>query len=135
MDRPQFNFSLITWITIAVVGGVLFVTVSFGREYVRNMDIAAELTRLQKENAALEGKRLQSVELIDQLATETYVEENSRLKLNLARPGETVYVVEDGEAAENGKMQQGQVDSSANVMSNPKKWFHYFFYPSSQDAL
>lgn len=122
-----------TWLTVAVVGLLLFVAFAFVREYVRNIDIATELERMEAENAALNAQHLASLELISQLSTETAVEGEARTKLNLAKEGETMYVVQDG-----AQEITGEGDASAEEaltvatdpsLSNPAKWFYYFFAP------
>jgi cell division protein FtsB len=126
-------FSSRTWIAVAVVGVLLLLAFAFLREYVRNSDIATELARMQAENDALNAQRLASLQLISQLSTETVVEGEARTKLNLAREGETMYVVEDGGAtdADGEDMNGGDVALVADDpgLSNPAKWFYYFFAP------
>ncbi len=137
-------FSSRTWLTVGVIGIILLVAFAFVREYVRNIDIATELDRMEAENAALNTQHLASLQLIAQLSTETAVEAESRNKLNLAKPGETMYVVEDG-AAEEGieGISRGNAGIEGNegvdvsiaddpALSNPVKWFYYFFAPESE---
>ncbi len=122
------------WITVAVVGVLLLVVFAFVREYVRNIDIATELERMQAENAALSAERLASLELISQLSTKTAVEREARTKLNLAAPGETLYVVQSAEPSVDGDMVAARDISSLaqdSSVSNPLKWLWYFFAPDS----
>ena len=128
------NMSPIAWVTMIIVGLALFVAIAFGREYLRNMDIAAELARLQEENAALEGGRLESVSLIGQLSTRTYVEEGSRTKLNLAKPGETMYIVQDG-AGDQVAPAVAVDPATDEALSNPAKWLYYFFNRDTSSQL
>lgn len=139
-------FSSRTWFTVGVIGIILLVGFAFVREYVRNSDIATELERMEAENAALNTQHLASLQLIAQLSTETAVEGDARGKLNLAKPGETMYVVEDGGEtykADSGRMaatdgEKHTTDVSIGddpALSNPVKWFYYFFAPESvEDA-
>lgn len=128
-------FSSKTWVTIVVVGVLLLVVFAFAREYVRNIDIATELERMEAENDSLNAERLASLELISRLSTQTAVEEGARTKLNLAAEGETMYVVEDGGAEAAGSDIEVQPDAFAvaadPALSNPAKWFYYFFTPDS----
>ncbi len=131
-------FSSKTWATIVVVGLLLLAAFAFVREYVRNIDIATELERMQAENAALNAERLASLELIARLSTKTAVEGEARSKLNLAAEGETLYVVEDASravgTAETANALDGVTVATDPALSNPAKWFYYFFAPdSSQD--
>mgnify|MGYP001583592897 CR=1 FL=1 len=130
-------FSSRTWLTVGVIGIILLVAFAFVREYVRNIDIATELDRMEAENAALNTQHLASLQLIAQLSTETAVEAESRTKLNLAKEGETMYVVEDGATDSETDMTDNEVDmADVSVgddpsLSNPVKWFYYFFAPES----
>lgn len=133
-------FSSRTWFTVGVIGIILLVGFAFVREYVRNIDIATELERMEAENAALNTQHLASLQLIAQLSTETAVEGESRSKLNLAKEGETMYVVSDTDRATDGG-RMATTDSEVNMaevsvaddpaLSNPTKWFYYFFAPES----
>lgn len=137
-------FSSRTWLTVGVIGVILLVAFAFVREYVRNIDIATELDRMEAENAALNTQHLASLQLIAQLSTETAVEDESRAKLNLAKEGETMYIVEDGIAdgenqailPHNEESKDADIDIAHDpALSNSVKWFYYFFSPESkQDA-
>lgn len=135
------TFSSRTWLAVGVIGIILLVAFAFVREYVRNIDIATELDRMEAENAALNTQHLASLQLIAQLSTETAVESDARGKLNLAKPGETMYVVDDTDGATNGE-QMVTMDNEVNMtdvsigddpaLSNSVKWFYYFFAPESE---
>lgn len=130
-----------TWITVGVIGIILLVGFAFVREYVRNIEIAMELERMEAEHSALNTQHMASLQLIAQLSTETAVEGESRSKLNLAKEGETLYVVEDegSEGSARGSVGiEGSEGGEGNVsvaddpaLSNPTKWFYYFFAPES----
>lgn len=122
-------FSSRTWIVIGAVGIILLVALAFVREYVRTIDISTELERMEAENAALNAQHLASLELISQFSTETAVEKDARTKLNLAKSGETMYVVEDdiSENTLNTTLAEEQGIVLDPGLSNPTKWFYYFF--------
>lgn len=122
-----------TWIVVGIVGLILLVAFAFVREYVRNIDIATELERMQSENASLNARHLASLDLISQLSTETTVEGEARAKLNLAKPGETMYVVQD-DAPSSPSDSPDESSSFVSLaqdpsLSNSAKWFYYFFAP------
>lgn len=129
------TFSSKTWIGVAILGALLLVFFAFVREYIRNIDIATELERMQAENASLNAERLASLDLISRLSTETAVEGDARTKLNLAAEGETLYVVDDG--IDDAMTPRDTTDSDSvtvaadPALSNPAKWFYYFFAPDS----
>ncbi len=136
MAHSVRTFSSRTWITVGVIGLLLLVAFAFVREYVRNIDIATELDRMEAENAALNTQHLASLQLIAQLSTETAVESEARTKLNLAKEGETMYVVDDAEVRVDQRIDPQGTNEGGDIatdpaLSNPVKWFYYFFSPSS----
>lgn len=137
MAHNARNISPRSWFAVAIIGLLLFVVFAFLREYVRNIDIATELERMEAENAALNADRLASLELISQLSTETAVEAEARAKLNLAKEGEDMYVfveepVSPSQHAGEGASQFSFGDDPG--LSNPAKWFYYFFVSSEDDT-
>ena len=111
-----------------MIGIAFFVAFVFVREYVRNGDIAAELARMEAENASLQQQHLASLQLISELSTETAVEGDARTKLNLAKPGESLYVVQNTSPAEDAVSPSNAVRVADDpALSNPAKWFYYFF--------
>lgn len=125
-------FSSRTWLTVGIVGALLLLAFAFVREYVRNSDIATELARMQAENEALNAQHFASLQLLSQLSTETAVEGEARSKLNLAEEGETMYVVQDGDFSSPSSENTFSVETDVAydpALSNPAKWFYYFFAP------
>jgi cell division protein FtsB len=117
-------------ISIMLVGSVLLAAafmVGFGREYLRNRSIEREIAGLQSENSRLEGKKLEFLSLIDDLSSEYYLEEQSRTKQGMAKPGETLILVDTGEYdAKPAGAVKGASDELSGL-SNPSKWLYYFF--------
>ena len=105
--------------------------IGFGRAYYRDLAIRKEISRLEQQVQALESKKFQSLELLNQVKSPQFVEEAARLTFNLKKPGEHVAVVtgtaSNGEAAE--------VTSASAVTDNrlsiPGKWWYYFFNKSA----
>ncbi|MFA5946926.1 MAG: septum formation initiator family protein [Patescibacteria group bacterium] len=111
--------------TMIVAGIFVF---GFGREYLREREIAAQIASLEAENYRLDGKKLEFLDLIDKLSSQYYLEGQARTKEGLAKPGETLLVVDAGQSAipvTSGKV-LGATDSLAGV-NNPTRWFYYFF--------
>jgi len=108
--RSPFFFAIILVI-------FLFSAWSLVNEYARRQKIQnqiqteqAEIERLKKENQTLS-------DLIDQLRTNDYVEQEARSKLNLSKPGESLIVVED------------PTSTAATGQQQPiwLKWWNLFF--------
>lgn len=110
----------------SVVTASMFI-IGFGREYLRNLEIEREIAGLQAENDRLGGKKLEFMSLIHDLSSEYYLEEQARVKEGLAKPGETLVLVDDGEqtAAPTGKVLGTATE--AEGISNPTSWLYFFF--------
>jgi len=118
-----------------MVVAIIFV-VGFGREYLREREIATQIASLEAENSRLDGKKLEFLDLIDKLSSQYYLEGQARTKEGLAKPGETLLVVDAGQSATTvtaGKV-LGATDSLEGV-NNPTRWFYYFFDRSKFDAI
>lgn len=112
-----------------LIGSVLLAgafIVGFGREYLRNREIEREIAQLEAENERLDGQRLEFLDLIDDLSSEYYLEGESRVKQGMAKPGETLVLVDtsDTEARHEGQV-LGVTDDLQGV-SNPTRWLYYF---------
>lgn len=100
---------------------------AFGREYLREKEIERDIAMLEGENQRLEGKRLEFLDLIDRLSSEYYLEGQARTKEGLAKPGETLLVVDTGKAAAEPTGSVLGATDSLEGETNPAKWFYYFF--------
>lgn len=111
-------------LVLVVLVGAL--TVAVGQEFARRLSIRQEQQRLTKQIAALESRQHELTGLLDRLKSESFQEQQARLKLNLQRPGETTVIVPDDTT---------KTDETAAVhpapttvpTSNPVKWWRYFF--------
>lgn len=119
--------------TMVVAGIFVF---GFGREYLREREIANQIASLEAENSRLDGKKLEFLDLIDKLSSQYYLEGQARTKEGLAKPGETLLVVDAGQSQDSVATGQvlGATDSLESV-SNPTKWFYYFFDRSKFEAM
>ena len=73
-----------------------------------------ELVRLQKEQENLQNK-------LDLAQTPEFIEKEARERLNLAKVGETIILVESGDT-------QAQIQEKETIIvPNWKKWWHLFF--------
>jgi cell division protein FtsB len=119
--------------TMIVAGIFVF---GFGREYLREREIATQISSLEAENDRLDGKKLEFLDLIDKLSSQYYLEGQARTKEGLAKPGETLLVVDAGQSAMTvtaGKV-LGATDTFEGV-NNPTRWFYYFFDRTQFEAM
>ncbi len=131
----------------ATLGCLLLIALAFGRQAVRTHQIEQEIAGLQRQADALSADNTQIDQLQKALQTESYLEREARLKLGLEKPGEHLVVVQDKSA--DGPAFQGldqlagggapgsapaAVPAAARV-SNPVRWWDYFFNRQRYDAL
>ncbi len=124
MSRRFSTSNKLFFFALCAVAIFCFLALTFGREYVTNRQINQELRRLEAERAELEDRRLASIELINDLSSEEYLEGEARTKHGLAKPGETLLVIQDDERI--GELELIN-ETDNQQLSNPKKWLLYFF--------
>ncbi len=116
--------------TLVVFGGIGVFTVGSGLIglSVRNRSIDADIARLQGQAQTLETRNVELVELLKRFETSGFLEREARLKLNLQKPGETVVVVERGNAATASSTPSA---AERTRIGNAERWWRYFFDPAS----
>ncbi len=110
---------------------LLFIAMSFGREFYRDYEIQSEIDALITEAEQLATHNLEVSKLNASLETETFLEEEARLKLGLSKPGERLVVVID-DAPETISLDLGGGSEAIpreelENVSNPERWSYYFF--------
>jgi len=119
---------------------IVLLSVSFGREFLRNYEIERDIAALQSQATALEARNLEITNLHRTLQTESFIEREARLKLGLKKPGERVIVVRDtptnvsagkeaSDTSVDGDTRSESVREEGDVTTfqNPTKWWLYFF--------
>lgn len=101
--------------------------VAFTRAYYQNFQIQQEIKRLQSESQKLESKRIETLDLLNYVKSPAYVEEKARTELNMVKEGEHMAIITN----QSGGNRSGQVRNSmlqSDNISNPLKWWNYFFH-------
>lgn len=123
-------FYLVNILFIAIVG------FSFVREIVRGHTIRTQIEVLEKQSESLQAQHLAIQELKNAVQTETFVEQEARLKLGLKKPGESVVILKNTDTpdAANGALRNtpapaagDTIGSEEKTLANSKKWWYYFF--------
>jgi len=101
----------------------LFLAILFGlaNGTIKNYKVDTEIQDLQTEIKSLEGQNQDFSQLINYLKSESFIEQEAKLKLGLKKPGENMVVIPQAEA---------NSDSAEKVneqLTNPAKWWFYFF--------
>lgn len=117
---------IIAWASLAIFLVVVFLLVSFGREVARNLAVQREIDAFKARNQELQTSNSELSDLITDLSDPYYVEGEGRVKQNLKKPGETVFVIENSSLASSSSVSN---ETQAPTLSNPKKWFLLFFSP------
>ncbi|OGH58897.1 MAG: hypothetical protein A2725_04075 [Candidatus Magasanikbacteria bacterium RIFCSPHIGHO2_01_FULL_33_34] len=97
---------------------------TFVRSYYNNYKINQEIASLQQEIESLEYKKLESMNILNYVMSDDFVEEKARIELNMKREGEKVVVFDNGNKY-NEDREYTIKDTGQNI-SNPLKWWYYF---------
>ena len=116
---------------------VLFIFSSaLAKEIIHKYQIEGEIKKLQEEFTQLEKNNIELSGLIGYFNSDTFKEEQARLKLGLQKPGESVIAVL-GDSTEIVAEEEGQLialagKSEREKLSNPQRWWNYFFKTSTE---
>lgn len=103
---------------------IIFLVVLFylAKSTVRSYKVNSEIADLQNDIIHLEKQNEDLGQLISYLKSDTFIEQEAKLKLGLKKPGENLVVI------------PGQTDSGNNdkeiqniPQTNPARWWAYFF--------
>lgn len=102
---------------------------AFMGEWTANHDLGRQVEAKVAEADALQKEYDETASRMDQLAGSAVAEREARLKLNMQRPDEEVYVVRGLEAT--AVSEASVVAAAAAVPATPSgnavTWWHYFF--------
>ena len=100
-------------------------SVSLTRAQLKDKTIRAEIAKLQQDAEILDAQRARLVDLVELLNEPEFLEQEARRSLGYVKPGEKVVVIERSEEC---RIKNEECkDESPKELSNPKKWWVYFF--------
>lgn len=107
---------------IVMVGGaiLLFLAFAYARAYYQDYTIRQEIRTLEHEVRSLEKKKLESLELLDYVTSDRFVEEVARTELNMKEEGEHVVVIQT-----TSSRQLRPTAYHEESLNNPMKWWYY----------
>lgn len=105
---------------------ILLVLYGLGRAVYQDYMLRQEIFELQHSIRSLETKKLESLEILDYVMSDAFVEREARKSLNLQEPGETVFVFSETEQSETTTMSNTEENSPR--LNNPIKWWYYFIH-------
>jgi cell division protein FtsB len=121
-----------SWLMIiAFVGGisVLLVTISFGQELRRRVELQQHVTDLKKQINDHDTRIADLRKLIEYLKTDAYIEKAAHEKLGFQAVGEHAVIVPGGARVAGADI--SAQDSTDKNISIPKQWWNLFFSPPS----
>ena len=98
---------------------------SYARAYYQDYAIRQEIIRLEDEVRRLEYKKLESLELLQYVTENEYVEEKARVEFNLKKPGEHVIRIQEGSVLTFDE-HVADSDTQERHLINPIRWWYYF---------
>lgn len=113
---------------IIMIGFILIIVVSFSlsKEISRKYRINREIKEIEDEVAKLEEKNQELTSLIEYLKTDSFKEIQARQQLGLQKEGEVAVSIKSA-PSEISEKQVNQELGNQIFISNPRKWWNYFF--------
>jgi len=102
----------------------IMVVFGYGRAYYQDYLVTQEIQHLQDQAKKLEAKKMELLEVLKYVKSDSFAEEKARTELNMVKPGEQVLVVPKTEVLDD--RQENNTMVGLNNISNYKKWWQYF---------
>ncbi len=110
---------------------LVFFSTALVKEIVRKHSVEKEVEELQQELTELEQQNIKLSSLVEYFDSDTFKEEQARLKLGLQKPGESVVAVLgdsiDLNVVNDNNSNLLAFNSDGEKISNPQRWWNYFF--------
>jgi len=115
-----------------VVIAILAVGAGVGRLILQNRAMAQEVAALEAESESQGARNAEFLELVKRFQTDSFLEREARLKLNLQKPGEKAIGVRRVESAATSTA--SSEDGDRGGPDNLARWRDYFFAPDRLDG-
>jgi len=108
---------------------LIFIAVNFSKNWTRDNEVKEEIKGLKQKIQTLQKDNLELSELIEYLNSTAYLEEKARTDLGLKKEGEKTLIIPDSEINEKylNSITTTEVGHESGPVSNPRKWWIYFF--------
>jgi len=110
---------VISVLALLVLGFILWPLL---KNYSQQQALNEEIKKVQTEIAKYEDKNSDLKTMISYLESDQAIEEKARINLGLKKEGEKVIVISDPQ-----KVQEVVETNNITNLSNPQKWWRYFF--------
>ena len=119
---------------LALTGLIIIILISFplAKNISQRYRVSQEIKNLEQEIADMEDSNVNLKKFISYLTSDQFVEKEARLNFGLKKPGEEAAVIKtekQGETTAGAIFNVGSSGGNQPVgpISNPKKWWEYFF--------
>ena len=126
-DGRKKSFFRSRWFLAAGVVCLLLVVTGYARAYFQDAQIRQQIDSLHRQAGELESKKLELLDLLKYVKSDSYVETKAHTELNMMQSGEHAVAVAMPAAQEANRVRQN--DSPVvgfNGVSNIRKWWDYF---------
>lgn len=100
----------------------------FMKAFLQDYAIRKEISALEREKAQLEQNKLNLLDRLQDIKSDSFVEKQARLKFGLQKPGESVILFN----TVNGTLDKSATSTTERTMgktlSNVSSWWQYFFH-------
>ena len=131
--RGKGRISITQWLPWVAGLAIVFLLLAIGREIVRRYAIEQEKQGLERSNVSLQEKNAALTQLLQYAQTQTYAEEQARLRFGLGKAGEHLAIISDQAPGAPTALPLGTSDghqpSAALNQKNWQRWWAYFFKP------
>ena len=135
--KKILNKIFLSQIAFMLIGFIVLILISIplARNMSKKYRVNDEINDLQREIDDLEGRNSELKNLVEYLNSDSFVEEQARLKLNYKKIGEEVFVIKDIPASSDSTfdknnpsynipgLNKGEAKEDGNIF----RWWKYFF--------
>ncbi len=100
----------------------LFILAGLAKGTVRNYKVDTEITLLQQEIDRFDSQNQDFEQLVEYLKTDTFIEQEAKLKLGLKKENENLVIIPDSEVGAGN-----EAPKTEQKRANWQKWVEYFF--------
>ena|SRR4030042_3083479 len=120
------NFFQSKYFIFVLAGFFILLIIAAGREGYRNYQISQEIDNLEEKIEDLNRSNDELAEMEKYLQSDEFWEKEARLKLNLIKEGEKLVIIKKSEESQILQGQEKETKENGKI-SNPQKWWNYFF--------
>lgn len=116
-ERRKQRIKRINHLRMGIFAVVIILAFVVGMSVKNVLELSLEQHQLKQENAELKEKKAALEKEFENINDKSYIEEQARKQLNMVKPGEIVYIIEEDQ--KNGR--RGAGNSGDNNKTSEKK--------------